>query len=296
MKKIYSPERGSRGVRRRRAVRPITICERIILYLNECARRGADWFRWHHETFARRLGVSLRSVKAAARALESSGTYCFERRRIGRSTCLFAVFRRSPAVTRPAHIQGATNGGIGGKGDFSPKNKQKLKHRAGPAAQAKAVDVEARLRRKAWWVARQCAAKHWDNCKVRVSLRHAYGYALRSLRGGKRAADSIAAYDAALHQRHMDATDAGLSSGNASLKWSPSSTVSLAAALLAKAAVLSEDERKAKRATAWVGSLSREGYAAFRHWFDAAGESLDALLDETVELYAIVGRYLRRRI
>jgi hypothetical protein len=292
---VISEKRGRRGVRRRKVTRSITVIERVILYLKECARRGADWFRWHHKTFARRLGVCERSVKAARSALEAKGVLRFERHRIGRSPALFVVFGRSPADTRSKGSgHGAKDGGIGGKGDFLPENKGKLKHRKSPAAQAKAaVDVERGLRRKAWWVARQCADKHWDNCKVRVSLRHAYGYALRALKAGKRDADIIAAYDAALHQRHKDATDAGLSCGNPRLVWEPSSTVSLATAMLAGAAGLSEDQRKAKRAVAWLGTLGREAYADFRHWFDAAGESLDALYGETVELFGIVGRYLR---
>lgn len=94
----------------------------------------------------------------------------------------------------------------------------------------------SRLRRFAFVIARECLEQHWDNCKVRPSLRHAFGFVLRWLMAGRLSQDIARAYSTALHRRHADATDYGLNHGNpATIAWEPSSTVSLASKILQEA-------------------------------------------------------------
>jgi len=87
---------------------------------------------------------------------------------------------------------------------------------------------------------------------VRYDARHAFNFALRWLRAGRLFNDIRDAYDAALHQRHKDATDWDLNHGISLGKWEPSSTVSLASSHL----------EAQTQATTWADLLERARLSA----------------------------------
>ena len=153
---------------------------------------------------------STRMVRYYIAALRSSAQVYVFRRRIGRSFVVFARARHRVKIHR------AIANTIGSR---------RIEENAGSAGDSK-------LRRFAFGLGRVLLGKHWDNCKVRPDLRHAFRYAFRSLRAGHRFDDILAAYDSALHQRHKDATDFGLNHGTPTALWEPSSTVTLAASML----------------------------------------------------------------
>lgn len=267
-----------------RVRRAATVTDRLRLYLEECRRRGAAYVRFRIDDFARRLSVSRRSILYARRRLAVEGV-SFAVRRQGRSDCLYVVFdmrkwaeitARKPPPRR--RVQGAKSGGIGGKGDFPSENKEINKHRLAAAAAKK------RLERKAWHVARGLLPQHWDNCKVRASLRHAYGYALRSLRAGYDAGAITGAYRRALHRRHQDATDAGLCRGQPTTRWEASSTVSLASSVLRGGCRPRRDHHAARAAyRRWIEGLGDTEYCRWREYAVATvGESAYFAEDEVV--------------
>ena len=156
------------------------------------------------------LSRSVRMMRYYVAALrESAQVYVF-RRRVGRSFVLYVRSRSRPKIHR------AMRNTIGSR---------RIEENAGSAGLS-------RLRGFAFGLGRVLLGKHWDNCKVRPDLRHAFRYAWRSLRAGHAFHDIVAAYDSALHQRHKDATDFGLNHGTPTALWEPSSTVTLAAELL----------------------------------------------------------------
>lgn len=153
---------------------------------------------------------STRMVRYYIAALRSSAQLYLFKRRVGRSFLVFVRSRCRPKIHR------AIANTIGSR---------RIEENAGSAGSSK-------LRRFAFGLGRVLLGKHWDNCKVRPDLRHAFRYAWRSLRAGHRFDAILAAYDSALHQRHKDATDFGLNHGTPLAQWEPSSTVTLAAELL----------------------------------------------------------------
>ncbi len=172
------------------------------------------------------LERGTRMVRYYIAALRSSAQVYVFKRRIGRSFVVFARARHRVKIHR------AIANTIGSQG---------LKQNAGTAGLS-------RLRRFAWGLGRLLIAKHWDNCKVRPDLRHAFRYAWRSLRIGHRFDDILAAYDSALHRRHQDATDWGLNHGTPTALWEPSSTVTLAAQMLGNSPCNGIGSRVAARA------------------------------------------------
>lgn len=156
------------------------------------------------------LSRSVRMMRYYVAALrESAQVYVF-RKRIGRSFVLYVRSRHRVKIHR------AIANTIGSR---------RIEENAGSAGSSK-------LRRFAFGLGRVLLGKHWDNCKVRPDLRHAFRYAFRSLRAGHAFHDIVAAYDSALHRRHQDATDWGLNHGTPLAQWEPSSTVTLAASML----------------------------------------------------------------
>lgn len=156
------------------------------------------------------LSRSVRMMRYYVAALrESAQVYVF-RKRIGRSFVLYVRSRHRVKIHR------ATRNTIGSR---------RIEENAGTAGLS-------RLRRFAFGLGRLLTAEHWDNCKVRPDARHAFRFAWRCLRAGYPFHEIRAAYSAALHQRHKDATDFGLNHGTPTALWEPSSTVTLAADLL----------------------------------------------------------------
>jgi hypothetical protein len=252
----------------------LSILERLIRYLRECARRGATYLRFHIATFARRLAVSERSIQYGRQALERAG-YVFEKRREGRSTCLYVVFDKEAwerLFSGAVHPAKPTI-----KGDFSKRNNKK-KH----GKPALGLVKQGKLRAKAAWMARkQLAAIHYDNCKVVFRFGHGFNFALKALKAGFLAADIVAAYRAALEQRHKDATDAWLN-GHGPLTWEPSSTVSLAWDLLQGAQGrfgVQGGTSGAQSYESWLTGCTEREYGAWRDYaVRRAGE--DAFLDQ----------------
>lgn len=264
-----------------------TVKARLAAYLLECQRRGAVYIRFRIDDFVRRLNVSRRSIIYARIDLEAEG-WRFCKKRVGRSDCLFVVFNQSKFTAMPEPkmlrkpgsktrdrkaVHGATNGGIGGKGDFSSKNKEIKKHRKAAVP----------LKNKAWWVMRRLEESHWDNCKVRYRSRHAWNFAFRGLEGGHSAEIIIGCYRQALQKRHQDATDMGLNAGNPAMHWEPSSTVSLARQRLNQHQ--SQKEYYLRR-SAYRKALGRMNGAEYEAWRVAAVERVgeEAYYAETPEL------------
>jgi hypothetical protein len=165
----------------------------------------------------------IRYYMAAIR--ESRLVYVF-RARVGRSFMVFVRSRTrakaSPTLPQPAKKQAE----ISPCNDYYKGSLKGLKRNAGLSPGA------SRLRGFAWAVARNLQACHWDSCKVRFDLRHAFNFTLQWLQSGRLFNDIRDAYDAALHQRHKDATDWDLNNGRNLVRWAPSSTVTLASQLL----------------------------------------------------------------
>ena len=107
------------------------------------------------------------------------------------------------------------------KGGFS-KEKQRCKH-----GQA---DFEVKTRNLAWWIARNdLQREHWDNCKVKHTMRHGFTFALQELRRGCNRQTIVKAYSMALHEIHAVAVDSGVTE---EASWQPSSTISRARKIL----------------------------------------------------------------
>ena len=107
------------------------------------------------------------------------------------------------------------------KGGFS-KEKQRSKH--GKA------DFEVKTRNLAWWIARNdLQREHWDNCKVKHTMRHGFTFALQELRRGCNRQTIVKAYSMALHEIHAVAVDSGVTE---EASWPPSSTISRARQIL----------------------------------------------------------------
>ena len=84
----------------------------------------------------------------------------------------------------------------------------------------------------AWSLAREMKLCHYDNMKVRHEMRHAFVYALESIKLNVKRQTIVKAYEIAAHEIHAEAVDQGVTEAEA---WPPSSTISRARKLLAEA-------------------------------------------------------------
>ena len=81
----------------------------------------------------------------------------------------------------------------------------------------------------AWALARQMKRTHYDNMKVRHEMRHAFVYALESIKLNVKRQTIVKAYDMAAHEIHAEAVDQGITETGA---WAPSSTIHRARRIL----------------------------------------------------------------
>jgi hypothetical protein len=107
------------------------------------------------------------------------------------------------------------------KGGFS-KEKQRRKH-----GQA---EYDQRMINLSFFIARNdLKQEHWDNCKIKHRVEHAFTYSLQELRRGCNRQTIVKAYSMALHEMHGVAVDAGVTEESS---WQPSSTISRARRIL----------------------------------------------------------------
>ena len=107
------------------------------------------------------------------------------------------------------------------KGGFS-KEKQRRKH-----GQA---EYDQRMINLSFFIARNdLKQEHWDNCKIKHRMKHAFTYSLQELRRGCNRQTIVKAYSMALHEMHGVAVDAGVTEESS---WQPSSTISRARRIL----------------------------------------------------------------
>lgn len=189
---------------------------RLRAYIREVFRRGCSSYPLEFDTLARRLDVSRRTIERGVARLRAAGEFVFETRRVGRSFAV-QVSDRHPS----------------NKGVFSPtERKKETRARARLSAYQPRTKPTAAL--AACVSRRDLAGLHWDNCKVQFRFPHAFLFAFRALCAGHTVGAIVRAYDAAVHQRHKDATDHDLNHGAHLTRWEPSSTVTLAAEHLAR--------------------------------------------------------------
>lgn len=205
---------------------------RVLSYLRGAIDKGAtlplvDLIKRALSRFGLERGERMiRHYIAAVRTDPS--LYVFKAR-CGRSFVLF--FRSRTRAKRPDATPRRTQK----RPQNSPCNGYLIGSLKGLKSNAGAGSGLSRLRGFAFALARICARRHWDNCKVRWSNRHAFNFCFRWLRAGRLTEDILSAYDSALHQRHKDATDFGLNNDCAvEVRWELSSTVSLADTLLSQ--------------------------------------------------------------
>lgn len=199
---------------------------RLHRYLEGVFKHGLRWYHLDFDAIARRTGMSRRTLERAVAWIRTHWPVRFSirTRRIGR---VFAV-QISDRQTRP----------LSPTPPIPAVSFRKDRNTAGRlsalTARLTAKGCNA-LRRLAAFVARrELEPLHWDNCKVAYRFAHAYRFALSALLLGHERQRIAHAYRIALHRRHGDATDYGLNRDCAvSVRWEPSSTVSLAASLLA---------------------------------------------------------------
>lgn len=213
------------GIDRRRAVLP-TAPRRLYAYLSKIISNGATKRRLEATKIAERLGLSLRSIRYALQdetlrdRLNGRG-YTITKERNGRTWYLYLVrvqthlYREHPKGCKYKHHQG---------GPVVQQDKKEPTMRPPDPKKLSAL---------AFFLARQWEdSLPWDNCKVTLDKPMLYLYALDGLMEGLRWERLEAVLDHALHERHAQATDEGLSSGNVGLKYKSSSTISRAREIL----------------------------------------------------------------
>ena len=84
-------------------------------------------------------------------------------------------------------------------------------------------------RNLAFVLAREMKRTHYDNMKVRHEMRHAFVYALESIKLDVKRQTIVRAYDIAAHEIHAEAVDQGVTEAGA---WPPSSTIHRARRIL----------------------------------------------------------------
>lgn len=213
------------GTDQRRTVLP-TAPRRLYAYLSKCISNGCQERRLDGAKLAAKLGMSLRSIRSALSSQELSDRledrgFKLERRRVGSTYHLYMLrvqsylYREQPKGCNYKHRQDG------------PMDQQRQK---GPP---EIVPDPKRLKALAFFLARQWEdGLPWDNCKVKLNKPMLYLFALDGLMEGFPWERLEGVLDHALHQRHAQATDEGLSSGNVGLKYECSSTISLAREIL----------------------------------------------------------------
>lgn len=213
------------GVDQRRAVLP-TAPRRLYRWLSRAIGNGAQRKRLEGAKLAQCLGLSLRTVRRALASqelkdrLEERG-YQIIRERHGRTYHLYLVrvtlhlYRELPKGSKYKHRPRAAS------------NSAKAGSIKMPAPNPKKLSALAHFLAKDW-----IRTLPWDNCKVTLDPPMLYLYALDGLMEGLDWERLEAVLSHALHQRHAQATDEGLSSGSPSLKYHCSSTISLAREIL----------------------------------------------------------------
>lgn len=202
-------------------------------YLRGVFASGIASWDFDFPKIVRGTGMGLRTVERALAWIREHDTdFKFFKRRVGRSYAV-RVSARQIVPPFPPHplsphgnsfgIDGNTAGRISGKPPI-------------PKATKPALNQPSReINRLAGFVARRdLAALHWDNCKVLYRFAHAFNFAAAALARGFDRRAIVQAYEQALHSRHRDATDFGMNTGQATtVRFEPSSTITLAAGLLA---------------------------------------------------------------
>lgn len=213
------------GIDQRRKVLP-TAPRRLYAYLSKAMSNGTKKRRLDGATLAKRLGMSLRSVRYALadetlRERVAARGYTIAKERHGRTYFLYLVrvqsylYREQPKGCNYKHRQGGHTG-------------QQVKDRS----KTYTPDPK-RLKALAFFLSREWERSlPWDNCKVKLDKPMLYLYALDGLYEGLSWERLEAVLDYALHERHAQATDEGLSSGSPGLKYECSSTISLAREVL----------------------------------------------------------------
>jgi hypothetical protein len=198
---------------------------RLFGYLEGVFRRGLRWWRLDFDLIARGTGMARRTVEWALAWIRRHWRerFSFRKLRVGSVYVVEVSDRKNPAPPIPPLRVG-----------LRPNIKiQTRRSGFGQKAATPGPRLGALLRLAGFIARRELAEAHWDNCKVSFGFGHAFRFALSALRRGFDRARIRHAYESALKRRHGDATDFGLNSGQpVSVRWSPSSTVSLANRLL----------------------------------------------------------------
>lgn len=205
-------------------------------------RMGSRTYLIDFDVLAGRLKLSRRSIERGVATLRAGEAFNFLTFRVGRSYAvkvsdrhrsIKGVFpRRGKRKETPAPGQdsgaAAPQVAISEPTEGCPPSRpqaDRTKNRL-EVSRSKIAALAACLARG------ELADRHWDNCKITWRFAHAFRFARRALTVGHSVAELVRAYDAALHQRHKDATDYGLNRGCVPAFWEPSSTVTLAAEML----------------------------------------------------------------
>lgn len=213
------------GIDQRRKVLP-TAPRRLYAYLSRIISNGATKRRLEAAKIAERLGLSLRTVRYALvdeelRERLADRGYTLHKERYGRTWHLYLVRVQSHLYRE--HPKGC-------KYKHSSRARDVQQTKKGPLEVAPAP---SRLKALAFFLSRQWAnTLPWDNCKVKLSKPMLYLYAKDGLYEGLSWERLEFALDTAIHERHAQATDEGLSSGNPGLKYECSSTISRAREML----------------------------------------------------------------
>lgn len=213
------------GTDQRRKVLP-TAPRRLYAYLSKAISNGATRRRIDAKALTKTLGLSLRMIRYALASeelrdrIEYRG-YQIVRERHGSTYHLYLV--RVQSYLYREHPKGC-------KYKHGPRT-------ANESANQRQVPLPApdpkKLSSLAYYLAKQwCKTMPWDNCKVKLDPPMLYLYALDGLMEGLSWERLEAVLDMALHERHAQATDQGLSSGNVGLKYECSSTISRAREIL----------------------------------------------------------------
>jgi hypothetical protein len=231
-------------------------------YLAGVFRRGLRWWRLDFDLISRNTGMARRTVEWALAWIRRHWRerFVFRKLRVGRVFVVEVSDRNfAPPPTPPL------------RGGLRPKKKTETRRGGFGHKAAMHGPGGGRLARLAAFIARhELAQAHWDNCKVLFGFGHAFRFALRTLARGFDRKAIRRAYENALRRRHGDATDFGLNSGApVSVRWAPSSTVSLAESMLADGRA--DSERIAERLAALAPAKAESAalLAASRAHFSA---------------------------
>ena len=188
--------------------------KRLAAYLNEClsrARRGGRyWLRLPLAEFMRATGYAERTARAAWAQVRD----LFESRlvRRGRSHVSMIALQGTLSPCNPQY-----KGGIPSElekrniTEHAPKP-ARTKFSFGRARVEQAAKQRDPLRRLAAWFAWRLGRCHWDACRVRFNPGFAHAYAAKAFALGYDRASVEAAYESALRDEHVVASDVGRAS------------------------------------------------------------------------------------